>query len=78
MRKTSALLGLVMTAALGQIAPAAAQVGAAITRTQTNSTVAAIEREVREAAQQDRQKQAQSSTEQTAAAPQPEPTPHQR
>ena len=77
MRKTSALLSLVIAAALSQVAPATAQVGAAITRTQTNATVAAIEREVREAAQQDRQKQAQSGTEQTAAAPQPDP-PRQR
>lgn len=78
MRKTTALLSLVIAGALGHIAPASAQAGAAITRNQTNATVAAIEREVREAAQQDRQKQAQSVTEQTAAAPQVEPTPRQR
>lgn len=78
MRKTSALLGLIMAAALNHAAPASAQVGAAITRTQTNATVAAIEREVREAAQPDRQKQAQSAAEQAAAAPQPETTTRQR
>jgi len=70
MRKFFLPLCLVMAAVIGHIAPTAAQVGAAITRTQTVATISAIERQVREAAQQDRQKQAQPGPEQTAAAPQ--------
>jgi len=48
-------------AAWGSARPALAQAGAAITRSQSNATVAAIERQVREATQAEREKHAASS-----------------